>query len=116
MRVKIKGASAPVKLDGSGNGIAKIGPLTAREIWYPSKVHVNANTGSVVNEAQCVIYVGTTVGPNNFRDGTLSGSSGDSSDAVDSDEIRQGEYIFAVWIGGDANVTATLSVTGEKEV
>lgn len=116
MRVPIKGASKTVTLDGSGNGTVQLGPISAREIWYPSNAHVSANIGSVINEAQCIVYVGTTVESNNFRDGTLSGSSGDSTDAINADQINMGEYVFAQWIGGDAGAIATLSVTGNKDV
>jgi hypothetical protein len=114
--VKIKGGFASVTLDGSGNGVAKVGPQSAREIWHPENVHVAANTGNVTNEASCLVYVGDAVGPNNFRDGTLSGSSGDTTDAVNADEINQGEYVFAVWSGGDVGVMATMIVTGEKDI
>lgn len=114
--VKIKGAFASCTLDSSGNGTAQVGPQSAREIWHPENVHVSANTGSVTNEAQCIVYAGQTVEPNNFRDGTLSGSSGDTTDAVNADEIKIGEHIFAVWKNGDAGVQATMIVTGEKDI
>jgi hypothetical protein len=115
-RVPLKGAYAVVTLDASGNGTAQVGPISARETWYPANAHVAANSGSVTNEAQCLVYVGDTVNPNNFRDGTLSGSSGDSTDAINADVVLQGNYIWAVWLGGDAGVNATLIVTGEKDV
>jgi len=116
MRVPLKGQFDNVTLNSSGNGIAQVGPISAREIWYPSNAHVSANIGNVTNEAQCIVYVGTTVEANNFRDGTLSGSSGDSTDAISSDQVSMGEYVFAVWSGGDAGAIATLTVTGEKEI
>ncbi len=116
MGVPIKGASDSVTLDSSGNGVAQVGPQSAREVWHPERVHVSVNIGQVTNEAQCIVYVGQTVGPNNFRDGTLSGSSGDTTDAVDSDEIKVGEYVFAVWQNGDPGAQATMAVTGEKDI
>jgi carotenoid cleavage dioxygenase-like enzyme len=116
MRVPIKGAFGNVTLTGTGSGMVKLGPLSARETWYPANAHVSANIGQVTNEAQCIIYVGTSVEANNFRDGTLSGSSGDSTDAISADIVPMGEYIFAVWSGGDAGAIATLTVSGEKEV
>jgi hypothetical protein len=115
-RVNLTGASAAVTLDSSGNGTAKVGPISAREIWYPANVHVAANIGNVTNEAQCIVYMGETVNPNNFRDGTLSGSSGDSTDALNADEIKIGQYIWAVWSNGDAGAQATMAVTGEKDI
>lgn len=108
--------SNSVTLDGSGNGTAKVGPLTARETWNPSIAHVSANIGKVTNEAACQVYVGDTVNPNNFRDGTLSGSSGDSTGRINADIIETGHYVYAVWTGGDPGVQATLTVTGTKNV
>jgi hypothetical protein len=115
-REPLKGQSNSVTLNASGNGTAKIGPISSRETWYPANAHVSANIGQVTNEAQCIVYVGDGVGPNNFRDGTLSGSSGDTTDAIGNDVIKQGQYVFAVWSGGDAGALATLTVTGEREV
>lgn len=116
MRVPIQGAFDSTTLDASGNGTAKVGPISAREIWYPSNAHVSANIGTVTNEAQCIVYVGNTVGAGQFRDGTLSGSSGDATGKISADIIKQNEYVFAVWSGGDPGATATLVVTGYKDV
>lgn len=115
-RVPLQPQSNAITLDGSGNGIAKIGPISARETWYPVNAHVSANIGHVTNEAQCIVYVGDGLGPNNFRDGTLSGSSGDTTDAIANDVVKQGQYVFAVWTNGDPGVLATLTVTGQREV
>lgn len=109
-----------VTLDGSGNGTARIGPLTAREIWYPANASVKTEflTGQTapVKESQCQIFVGQTATSDNFRDNTFSGSSGDSSGKVAGKPVKKGDYIFAVWTAGDAGVRAQLNVTGEKDV
>ena len=107
--------SGTVVLNGSGNGTAKVGPLSAREIWHPDNVHVSANANPV-NDALCKIYVGDLPIQQNFRDGTVSGSSGDSSDRVNADIVVCGKYVFAVWSGGDAGATAVMTVTGTKDV
>lgn len=115
MRVPMR-ETATVTLDlVLGNGIAQLGPLSARETWYPDNVHVSANP-QPVNDAQCQIFVGDTVGPNNFRDGTFAGSSGDSTDRCNADVIKSGHFVFAQWTSGDLGVQAYLTVTGEKEV
>jgi len=106
--------TALVVLNGSGAGSAQLGPLTAREVWYPDTASVKVNNNPT-NEAQCQIYKGLTATQDNFRDGTFSGSSGDASGKVTGKQSK-GEYIFAVWSGGDAGQTAYLTVTGEKEV
>lgn len=106
--------SATVKLDGSGNGTAKVGPISARETWSPANVHVSASTNA--KEAQCLIYVGDSAIQRNFVDSTFSGSSGDSSDRVNATRVRVGQYVWAVWAGGDVGAVATLVVTGTKEL
>jgi len=103
-----------IPLDASGNGTAKVGPLTAREVWHPANVHVSVTTAN--NEAVCTIFAGDAAQQRCFRDATFTGSSGDSSDRVNADTIRTGAYVWAQWVGGDALATATLTVTGTRDV
>lgn len=105
--------SIPVKLDGTGAGTAKIGPIGARESWTPETVSVSAS--STTNEALCKIYIGDDTSQRNFVDGTFSGSSGDSTQNV-TGPIRLGQYVFALWTGGDAGAIATLTVIGTKDI
>ena len=104
-----------VVLNGSGAGTASIGPLSAREVWYPKNVSVNTVQTSITNESQCAIQVGD-VNTRRQRDATQSGSTGDATDKVNADTVRCGEKVWAVWTGGDAGVTAVMTVTGEKDV
>jgi hypothetical protein len=106
--------SIPVTLDGSGNGTAQLGPQGKGEVWHPANAHVSVSTN--IDEAQCRVYVGDQPTANNFRDGTLSGSTGDSTDRVGADEVRLGRFVWAVWSGGDPGSTATLNVTGSKDI
>lgn len=110
--------SASVVLDGSGNGSVRLGPLTAREVWFPVNASVRVDYSpdpSPTNEAQCQIFVGETATPENFRDLTFSGSSGDASGKV-TGRVPKNWFIWAVWSGGDAGKTATLNVSGKKEI
>lgn len=106
--------SAVITLDGTGSGKAKLGPLSAREIWYPDNVHVSVATA--VKEAQCSVYMGSDTTQSNFRDKSVLASSGDSSGACNADTVRVGLFIWAVWTNGDANKQAVLTVTGIKDV
>lgn len=106
--------SRTINLNGAGAGTIIISPLSAREVWHPQNIHVSVSTNT--KEATCNIYVGDSAIQANFRDGTFSGSSGDSSDRINADVIRLGTHIFAVWSGGDANAVATATVTGTKEL
>lgn len=107
--------TAQVTLDGSGNGTARTGPLSARETWHPATASVRAS--SAVSEATCLTYIGDSPTQANFIDGTFSGSSGDSTDRVAGvPNIKTGWYVWAVWAGGDPGATATLNVNGTKDL
>ncbi len=105
-------------LDVAGNGTASVGPHSAREVWYPANVHVSTNQGieNVVNEATCKIYAGDSTIPQNFRDLTYTGSSGDSTDKVGADVLKVGNKIFAVWSRADTNVFGVMVIPGEKDI
>ena len=113
--VPILPGTVTVLLDGTGKGTAKIGPQGAREVWNPVAAAVSV-AGPVTNEAQCKIFVGTDATMANYVDGTLSGSTGDSTGRVSSYPIPFGQFIFATWTGGDASRIATLKVTGLRNV
>lgn len=114
VEVPIVPGAVTVVLDGSGNGKARTGPAGARETWTPAVASVSVSSN--VSEAQCRIYVGPSADPQYFVDGTLSGSTGDSTDRVAAQPVRLGWFIWAAWAGGDAGATATLNVTGTKTI
>lgn len=105
--------SVTVVLNGAGGGTVKIGPVGARETWYPATAAVSCATN--VAEAACRIYVGDQPIPSNYRDGTLSGSTGDSTSRVEG-PLTLGRYIWAVWAGGDPGTVATLAVSGTRDL
>jgi len=105
--------SAPVTLDGSGNGTARLGPVSLRETWTPEVASVSAS--SAVNEAQCQLFEGEFAEQQYFIDGTLSGSTGDSTDHLWG-PLTCGQYVFAVWTGGDPGAQAVLRVRGTKDI
>jgi hypothetical protein len=110
--------SAVVILNASGNGTAQLGPVNSREHWNPDTVAVKTNQapGSIVNEAQCRIYAGPDASDPNFVDGTLSGSSGDSTGNIAGRVLDCGEYVFAVWSGGDSGAQGRVVVSGTREI
>jgi hypothetical protein len=110
--------SAVVTFNAQGGGIAQIGPRNQRESWSPAAASVKTNQapGAIVNEAQCKIYCGPDTSDPNFVDGTLSGSTGDSTANFGGQSVRCGENVFAVWTGGDAGAQGRLRVTGTKQL
>lgn len=107
--------TAVVTLNGAGAGTARVGPLSAREVWYPDNVAIKANANPI-NDARCSVYMGENTSQSNFRDESMQGSSGDSTGACSGDVVKSNSYIWAVWSSGDVFVQATLTVTGVKDV
>jgi hypothetical protein len=116
MTVGVLREFASVVLNGSGAGTVKIGPTGARERWRPSTVSVSANANPT-NESTCNIYIGdANTFPTRLIDSTVNGSSGDSTGNIDGKSLKVGEFVWAVWTGGDAGQRATMVVLGEKDV
>lgn len=110
--------SAAVTLNAQGAGTARLGPVNQRETWQLTVVSVKTNQapGTIVNEAQCKIFAGPDTSDPNYVGGTLSGSTGDSTANVTGRSLDCGEYVFAVWTGGDAGAQGRVNVTGAKQL
>jgi hypothetical protein len=105
--------SASVVLDASGNGTLRMVPYSGSLTWLPSVVSVKASSAAA--EAQCRNYIGADTSDQWFVDGTLSGSSGDSTDAVTGRQVdTHGNALWAVWTGGDPGAVATMTVAGTE--
>lgn len=108
--------SAVVTLNGAGAGTARLGPSGMREHWTLATVAVKTNQApaAIISEAQCKTYVGPSADDPYFAGGTLSGSTGDSTSDVAGRVVDCGEYVWAVWTGGDAGAQGRVVVTGTK--
>jgi hypothetical protein len=108
---------ATVTLDGSGNGVASLGPSIVREHWQPlaATVSVSIPSGQAnpTLEAKCVLYLGTTIQSATVFSTTFLGSSGATA-GFQNQDLPPGYQIFAKWTGGDAGQVATLHVTGAR--
>lgn len=103
--------SKSVQLDGSGNGTLKMVPFGGSETWQPAVASVKCSSNA--SEAQCRIYVGPSATDQYFVDGTLSGSTGDSTDSVNGYSVdTHGNALWAVWSGGDPGAYATMQING----
>ena len=104
---------AQVTLDGSGNGIASLGPVKVREHWQliSASVKTTQLPSAIVNDATCQLYIGSNINQGTFVSKTITGSSGDTCPLA-SQDIQPGMQVWAQWIGGDAGATAVLTLTG----
>jgi hypothetical protein len=102
-----------IVLDGSGNGTAHLGPRGMGTVWLPQVVSIKTSTA--VKSPTCKVYAGASATDDNFVDGTYTGAQ-NATDNIGGQRIYPGFQIWAVWTGGDAGATATLSVSGSKEL
>jgi hypothetical protein len=106
-----------VTLDSGGNGTLRMRPAGGSETWQPAVVSVSTGQAQPASEAQCKIYIGPAAAAQYFVDGTLSGSTGDSTDRVSGYQVdTHGSYLWAVWSGGDPGATGILQVNGTRQV
>lgn len=108
--------TASVTLNGSGAGTVQVGPNSPGETWAPSQVSVSCSATVTTGTCQCNIYAGPGASQSTFVDGTFSGDTGDTSDAIGGREVHPGESVFAVWSGGVPGATATAVVAGTRTV
>lgn len=102
-----------VTLNGSGNGTARVGPAAPGVVWRLAVASVRTSTA--VLSPQCRVYVGSDTSDGNFKDGTYTGQQ-NGTDLVIGQEVRLGQYVWAVWTGGDVGAQATLTVSGTKDI
>lgn len=121
--------TAVITLNGSGNGQVSVTPGapspgggvgTGRNSglsWDVVGVAVSAQPVSpatvVVNDAQCSVYLSygiLDVSPSSFQGQTPTGSTGDTDTLTAN--VRPGDWITAVWTGGDPGALATMRILG----
>lgn len=115
--------TATVILDGSGNGSAAITPgapspgggvgvgRNSGLTW--DVVGVAVSVSSANNQAQCSAYVSYGIQsqtPYDFQGQTATGSTGDTDTLTAT--LKPGDWITAVWKGGDPGAIATMRVLG----
>lgn len=102
---------ANVTLDTSGNGTVKLSPEIGQR-WNILTAAVSTSTSVKIPQAN--IYIGGAPTPSNLVDGTFTGNL-DSTSKTAGFVFSNGQYIWAVWTGGDVGALATLSIIGVME-
>jgi hypothetical protein len=115
--------SVSVVLDSSGNGTARITPgqpatgggtgagRSSGLTWSLSGCYVSVSTN--VQEASAVAYITYGIQAFGNQDAvgdTVTGSTGDTGSFTAT--LRPGDWLTAVWTGGDAGSVATMKVLG----
>jgi hypothetical protein len=108
--------SAAVTLDGTGAGTAQMGPSSPGEVWNPLQASVSCSATVTTGTCEASIYAGAAISQGTFVDGTFSGDTGDTTDAIAGEVVQAGQSVFAVWSGGVPGALATLRLAGTREV
>jgi hypothetical protein len=104
-----------VTLNGSGAGTARVGPGAHGVTWKPTVASIKMGGGTPSGAPTCFLYAGTSATDDNFVDSTYDVQN-DSTDRVSGQELRLGSYVFAVWSGANPGATATLALSGTKDI
>lgn len=115
---------ASVKLNGSGNGTAKLSPgqpgspgsgvgagRNSGYAWNVTGIAVSVATA--VDEATAYAYISYGIlsnGPGDLQGQSQTGSTGDTCTV--NANLRPGDWVSVRWAGGDPNQIATMRVFG----
>lgn len=102
--------SANVVLDGSGNGQCAVYPPSGTKL-APRLATLAVSTSA--KQPQGFLYRGSASGPQELIDSTYTGAQASSS-KVGGALYYSGQWLWAVWKGGDPGATATLQVYGQQ--
>jgi hypothetical protein len=104
-----------ITLDGSGNGTAQLGPRAHGLVWKPTVASIKMTGDIPADLATVFVYAGGTVNDGNFVDSTYDVNSA-SSGNIAGQQLQLGQYVFAVWSGGNPGASATLTLNGTKVI
>lgn len=104
-----------ITLDGSGNGTAQVGPRGHGVTWKPAVASIKMTGGTPSGVATCFVYAGGSATDSNFVDSTYDVQN-DSTDRVGGQQLVRGQYVWAVWSGGNPGAIATLAVNGTQVI
>jgi hypothetical protein len=113
MRTLDLSRQANVTLNGAGAGTVQLGPSIVNEQWSISQVSVSCSANVTTGTCECQIFAPTLA---NFKDGTFSGDTGDTSDALTGLTLWPGQYVYAVFTGGVPGAIAYVQLQGTRDV
>jgi len=102
-------------LNGSGAGQLSVGPSGIGNAWYPVSIFVGTGTGIggiTADTSQCVVYTGPLALPQ-YALQVLDPGTGLLGSLPAS--VVPGQYVFAIWSGGNPGDTITLNVNGSQD-
>lgn len=115
VRVPISNGVGTAVVSGGGTAKVVVGPQAVGTRWYPKKGDINTTSGA--NDAStCQIFIGpSTVATDTLGAGQSYAGGGDTF-GLSGEMLQPGEFVTAVWTGGNPGDIATLRVTGNQVV
>ena len=107
--------SVSVTIDGTGAAEAQLGPSMPGEVWLPESINVSMTGTAPAGVATCTTYAGGVISPGTFVDATYQ-VLGAASSVIAGKTVYPGQSIFALWAGCTPGQTATLAVSGTRQV
>lgn len=109
--------STPID-DGTGQAVitagaatVKVGPSGFGVRWYPVQAIISTTTG-VADASTCQFFKGVISASSQI--GGQSYAGGGDTIGLAGMELQPGEFVYAVWSGGNNGDVATLRVIGAK--
>lgn len=95
-------------LNAAGAGRVELGPDRGAPYWNVTKMMVSTSRPGQAPIPRCVVYLDEE--SSRGKQGSTYDGSDDESDC--DIDVARGQHLIAVWTGGQAGDTATLSLTG----
>jgi hypothetical protein len=107
----VYGGSLPANGPGA---VVQLAPAGLGNIWYPTQVTLATSTGILTGLDTSVanLYLGPSVSPATLL-GTVTGGNGVVATALPN--IQPGQYLIAVWTGGNIGDAAVMNILGSMD-
>lgn len=113
VRSPIAQNAAQTTVAADGSATVQIGPQGLGTRWFPTQANVATTTGAA-DTSTVALYLGAQTQANLLGGSSYAG--GLDTIGINTGPLTPGDLITAVWSGGHAGDTATLTIYGDQEV
>lgn len=111
LRTPLVGVVGQAVVSGAGAATVQLGPQGIGTRWYPVQAVITTSSGA--NDAStCQLFMGTVALANLI--GATSYAGGGDTFGLGGATMQPGDYVIAVWAGGNPGDNATLRLVGDQ--